>query len=322
MAPYNLHDNVMNAEMTKFLVIKSWGYGFWSDVSHVVGCLLLAEITQRIPITSWGNRSLYNDGSSNDAFRQYFNPVSIFRIEDLLDVPDVEFYPHEWNAATLAQDKDSRRSRSAGELISRSERVVVSDHYIGVPDIAHWIPESHAMHGKPNEEIFRDIFLKYIVPLPPIKHAVEVFHREHLREPFAAIHLRGSDKAGEQKNLDAVNYACANALAAMAPVQKIFLLTDDTRLVAAAAAVFGRRVVITDSRRTNSTTGVHYLGLPMQSRFNLGREILIDTYLAMKATKFVGNGASNVAAIIALTNEWPDGSCQLITPPAMMQRFA
>jgi len=35
----------------QFLVIKAWGYGFWSDVSHVLGCLLLAEITGRIPVT-------------------------------------------------------------------------------------------------------------------------------------------------------------------------------------------------------------------------------------------------------------------------------
>jgi protein O-GlcNAc transferase len=306
--------------MAKFLVIKSWGYGFWSDVSHVIGCLLLAEITQRVPVTGWGKRSLYNDGSSSDAFRRYFEPVSTFRIEDILGIADVDFYPREWNVASLAQDKASRRSRSAPELMARSERVVVSDHYIGVPDIAPWIPEQHAMYGKPHEEIFRYIFLKYIVPLAPIKQAVEDFRRQYLPEPFVAIHLRGSDKVLEQKDLDRVNYACANALAAMAPDQKIFLLTDDTRLVAAATAVFGRRVVVTDARRTNSTIGIHYM--PAHPRFDLGREVLIDTYLAMMATKFVGNGASNVAAIIALVKEWPDGACKLITPAITMARFA
>ncbi|MGB8078567.1 MAG: hypothetical protein WCF09_11900, partial [Gallionella sp.] len=34
----------------RFLLIKAWGYGFWSDVSHVLGQLLLAEITGRTPV--------------------------------------------------------------------------------------------------------------------------------------------------------------------------------------------------------------------------------------------------------------------------------
>jgi hypothetical protein len=200
-------------------------------------------------------------------------------------------------------------------------RVVVSDYYIGVPDITHLILEHHPMFGKSNEEIFHYIFGKYLVLSTPIRRTVEAFHQEHLREPFIAIHLRGSDKVGEQKDLDQVNYACAKALDAMESSHKIFLLTDDTRLVAAMTAVFGRRVVVTDSRRTGSGVGVH--SMPAPSRFGLGREILIDTYLAMLATTFVGNGATNVAAVIALAKAWPDGACQLITPSSVMRgRYA
>src|SRR4051812_28856508 len=29
----------------RYLLIKAWGEGFWSDMFHVVGCLLLSEIT-------------------------------------------------------------------------------------------------------------------------------------------------------------------------------------------------------------------------------------------------------------------------------------
>ena len=56
----------------QFLLIKAWGFGFWSDVSHVLGCLLLAEITGRTPVTYWGRNSLFRDGSGQDAFRLYF----------------------------------------------------------------------------------------------------------------------------------------------------------------------------------------------------------------------------------------------------------
>src|ERR1700738_931324 len=66
-----------------FVLIKAWGYGFWSDVSHVLGCLLLAEITGRVPITHWGSNSLFTDGSDRDAFRLYFEPVSAFTVDSL-----------------------------------------------------------------------------------------------------------------------------------------------------------------------------------------------------------------------------------------------
>src|SRR5215469_16394010 len=36
------------------LLIKAWGAGFWSDVSHVFGGLLLAEVTGRKPVVHWG----------------------------------------------------------------------------------------------------------------------------------------------------------------------------------------------------------------------------------------------------------------------------
>ncbi|MCR2600326.1 hypothetical protein NSP09_24715, partial [Salmonella enterica] len=56
----------------RYLVIKSWGFGFWSDVSQVLGSLLLAEITGRTPVTHWGRNSLFNDGSNRDSFALYF----------------------------------------------------------------------------------------------------------------------------------------------------------------------------------------------------------------------------------------------------------
>lgn len=44
-----------------FLLIKSWGYGFWSDVEHVIGALLLAEMTGRTPVVHWGGNSYFSD---------------------------------------------------------------------------------------------------------------------------------------------------------------------------------------------------------------------------------------------------------------------
>jgi hypothetical protein len=62
----------------RYLLIKSWGFGFWADVSQVLGSLLLAEATGRIPVVHWGTESLFSDKSGRDAFGFYFEPVSSF----------------------------------------------------------------------------------------------------------------------------------------------------------------------------------------------------------------------------------------------------
>jgi protein O-GlcNAc transferase len=305
--------------MKQYLVIKSWGYGFWSDTFHVAGALLLAEISGRTPVTCWGSRSLFNDDAP-DAFSKYFRPVSPVMIEDLTAVDGADFYPIEWNASNLRGERTARRPSAVAELLSRTESIIVSDCYLGVPDVAPFLPESHVLHGQSVESVFRYIFGKYFVLDPTIDREVTRFHRINLRAPFIAIHLRGSDKIAEQPDLAAVNASCVDLLKCLDPSQKIFLLTDDAKLLEKMASLFPGRLVHTASQRTNSIFGTHYHRV--QSRFSLGREVLIDTYLALKASTFVGNGASNVASVISLLKEWPDGSCHLLSPPVAMRRFA
>src|SRR5690349_21307930 len=68
----------------RFLVIKAWGYGFCSDLDHTVAGLLLAELTGRTPVTHWGVNSLFSVDPERDAFREYFEPVSPARLEDVI----------------------------------------------------------------------------------------------------------------------------------------------------------------------------------------------------------------------------------------------
>jgi protein O-GlcNAc transferase len=60
----------------RYLLIKAWGYGFWSDIDHVYGALLLAEITGRVPVVKWGSNSLFRDADTDNAFESYFEPIS------------------------------------------------------------------------------------------------------------------------------------------------------------------------------------------------------------------------------------------------------
>src|SRR5438105_5710456 len=72
---------------TRYLLIKSWGFGFWADMVQVLGSLLLAEATGRIPVIYWGSDSLFAGKSGQDGFTQYFEPVSNMSLDDLLRLP-------------------------------------------------------------------------------------------------------------------------------------------------------------------------------------------------------------------------------------------
>jgi len=69
----------------KFLLIRAWGFGFWSDVSHVLGQCLLAEMTDRKPIVYWGRNSLFGDGTSSNAFSNYFENVSEATVDGIIN---------------------------------------------------------------------------------------------------------------------------------------------------------------------------------------------------------------------------------------------
>lgn len=102
------------------------------------------------------------------------------------------------------------------------------------------------------------------------------------------------------------------ALAEIDRSWRILLLTDDDHWFARVKSAFGGRVVTTGAQRTSTTTGLHLD--PSADGARLGMEIMTDTYLALRADKFIGNGRSNVAAMIAHLQDWPPGDCILVRP--------
>jgi hypothetical protein len=302
----------------RFLLSKSWGCGFWSDATHALGCLLLAEVTGRTPVIHWGENSLFGGGAGGEAFRRYFAPVNTITIDRLVAVPDADFFPPKWRRDNLTAENvatwDGEYSRTAAfDFLRRPEAIAVCDYYIGVVDVMPWIPRAHAMHGKSLSQIYRYLIDKYLHPSPAILSRVDTFYREHLAgTPFVAVHMRGSDKRREDPGADAANQACLTALGEIDPTWRILLLTDDDHWFARVTAAFGARVVNTGSQRTSTTTGLHYDAAADGVR--LGLEIMVDTYLALRADRFIGNGRSNVAAIIAELKEWRPGACTLVRP--------
>ena len=95
-------------------------------------------------------------------------------------------------------------------------------------------------------------------------------------------------------------------------------MTDDERWLLRVKSSYGNRVVATDCLRTSTLTGVHRLAPTAGLR--VGVEVMTDTYLAVRANRFIGNGRSNVSAIIALLKDWKPEDCLLVRPSHMMER--
>ena len=104
----------------RFLLIKPWSYRLWSDVEHVLGQLLIAEITDRIPIVYWPTHCLHNGFVHTNGFELYFEPVSNYSIYDLAK-PEYTFYPPIWDTGNmLVEDveKDTWSYRSIEILLA------------------------------------------------------------------------------------------------------------------------------------------------------------------------------------------------------------
>jgi len=308
----------------RYLVIKSWGYGFWSDVSQVLGALLLAEVTGRIPVVHWGRNSLFGDGSAANAFHNYFEPVSNVTLENMARLPDASFFPPKWNQKNLFEEgvnkwQGSYSRTAALYFLPRRETIAVCDFYIGVIDVIPWLATDHPLYEKPPSDVYRYLINKYLRPRQSIVSDCESFYEAHLGgRRFVAIHIRGSDKELEDAELHRTNHSNFVALKTVDPTWKIFLLTDDENWVARVRGTYGDRVITTDCRRASGKTGVHYL--KPNDRVRLGREVMVDVYLARRADKFFGNGRSNVAAFIALFKDWNVDDCILGAPSQLMER--
>lgn len=308
----------------RYLLIKSWGFGFWADMVQVLGSLLLAEITGRIPVVHWGPESLFSDKTQQNGFLRYFEPVSAVSLQQLAVIPHASFLPSRWNAGNLGKSNwakwEGKGSRvGATHFLNRRETIAVSDFHIGVINVMPWIPTGHPLHGKGLEEIYRALTAKYLRPRPDILAARDAFIATRLKDrPFIALHLRGSDKVIEDPELDATNRALLRLLDEADPSLPVFLMTDDAQWLARMKHLYGERICATDCQRTVTQEGVHYL--PTVDPVQAGREIMIDTYIALRANRFIGNGRSNVAAMIAVMKDWAPGTCTLAGRSMLTER--
>lgn len=284
---------------SRFLLIRSWGAGFWSEILHLMGGLLTAEITGRTPVVVWGGNCLFRDADRADAFPDFFEPVSDARPADL-PLARGGLFPPKWVPTNLAEPEVSKLEgpwsrMSAAQFIGRPEPVAVYDHFNSTHLVGRWIPEGHPWHGLATPMLNRRILEKYLRPRREfVERAAAHVARLFGDEPFGALHLRGTDKALEMPVLDAVNaHAIACLREAAARGEATFLLTDSAPLLDRARATAGPTLRHLDCLRGHAATGVHFERAA--SPRTLGGEVLVDVLVARRAGSFLGNGWSSVS---------------------------
>jgi hypothetical protein len=309
-----------------FLVIKAWGQGFWSDVDHALGQLLVAEVTGRTPIVHWGSNSRFRDVDTEEAFSLYFEPVSPYQLAHLRDHPDEAFWPPKWSARNLDagthQQTEGPWSRlTALRSLARPEEIVVSDFYTGISTLAAWIPSDHPLSGMTLPALYRYLCGKYLHPVRDIQTRVDDLFATLFRgERVLAVHARGTDKIDENPGLATLNRQLlqeARTWADTAAASRVFLLSDSRALVTAFRDVFGQRLITIDVQRSDSGQSLHFQA---RNGHALGQEVMTDTYLASRADWFLGNGDSNVSAMIEHLRDWPDGRFRLLRPSVHYRR--
>lgn len=182
----------------RFLLIKAWSYILWADVEHVLGQLLIAELTNRIPVVYWPTYCLHNGFIHTNGFELYFEPVSNYTIFDVAK-PEYTFYPPVWDEDNLLMDdpdKDSWAYRNIGDIMSRKENVVVGDVYFDVYSLIPFINKNNPAYGMTAHEVYRYLFRKYIRIKQDINTEVQGYFNSWLKNdgPVLAVHVCKAEK--------------------------------------------------------------------------------------------------------------------------------
>ena len=304
----------------KFLLIKAFGWGFWADMDHLVGQLLAAELTNRIPVVYWGPNSLYSESMSTNAFELYYEPVSNYTIWDIAR-PGFTFYPPIWNYKNLMVedlDKIANAYRNLGGMMSSDADVVVSDVHHFARFFMFFIKKDHWTYGMTPLLICRQLIKKYLKLKPDIVMEIEEFSNAHFRdgEPILGVHVRGTDKILEVYNLSQFNkryHAEIKKFLDKYDVRKIFLSTDTQEVLDEYKRLYGSMIISTDcGRGSGISTDIAPHVKDYADRRRKGIEILKDTYLATKCDFFVGNGYSNVSFFVNRLKDWPESHISLL----------
>jgi hypothetical protein len=271
----------------RFLIITTTKNGFWYEMHHVLTQLVMAEITGRIPVVFWGKGCMYSIPGADNAFEQYFLPVSEYTVNDLNRVSE-----------TYSTD------------------ILEADKHMEIEDIIKFIDIESPYYGLDSGELFKIMLKKYIRLRPEIEEEIDDFYGSNIEGKTAiAVHIRGSDKILEVSHLHELNRRYPekiNRLVRALPSACIFLMTDCKDILEDYKEMYGYKVICTDCKRVyrKTDTGVHFQ--EYENKKQKGLEVIRDTWLAARCNYFIGNGFSNVSRGICELADWKNDEVELI----------
>ena len=295
----------------KYLIIKAWGHGFWSEVHHLLSQLLVAELTHRTPIPLWGTNCIFRLKNTRNSISEFFQGFENPDLEKLCTEDGI--YPPKWHGQNIYTENRQIFSgeyskQSAQYFLSRTEPVLVSDFYTSLTSIKPWISEKSCYFGLSEDDIYKLLFEKFIQPTDAMQAKADDFYQRHMAQRnWIAVHMRGSDKIHESPGLQKTNahyFGFIDRMLELNPGIGIFLMTDAVQILEYFQIKYGERVLFTPSERTSSQIGVH---LSTNDGHKAGQEVLIDALIALKCDYFIGNKESNVSLAIANMKRWPNG---------------
>ena len=182
----------------RFLLIKTYSYMLWADIDHVLGQLLIAELTGRIPVVYWPTHYLNNGFVQTNGFELYFEPINSYTIFNLTN-PQYTYYPPIWDSDNLLVDdhtKDTWTFRNIGDILGTKVNVVVGDVYYNVYELIPFIKKNHGAYGMTVEQVYRYLFSKYIRIKPDIDMEIRGYYNSWLKDshPVLAVHVRRVDE--------------------------------------------------------------------------------------------------------------------------------
>lgn len=178
----------------RFLLIKTWTYTLWGDIDHVLGQLLIAEITNRTPVIYWPTHCIYKGSVQTNGFELYFEPVSEYSIFNLVK-PEYTYYPPIWDSDNLLVEDQNRETwiyRNIGDIIGSDANVVVGDAYYSVHELVPFIKKDNSAYGMTIEQTYHYLFNKYIKVKPDIEAEIQNYYNSFLKNNGAtlAVHVR------------------------------------------------------------------------------------------------------------------------------------
>ncbi|MBF0485482.1 MAG: hypothetical protein HQL16_03100 [Candidatus Omnitrophica bacterium] len=241
------------------------GSGFFSNVSHVLCHLKIADQAGMIPVVDFQNfKTLYNENeavnNTRNAWEYYFQQVAPVPLAEVYESQNVFFcsgvYP---------------------------------------PSMSYCITKINGLH----DEIYKKyIFLQKYIEGLIAQHSVKFNGR------ILGVHFRGQEQKRAPLHsfppTEKQMVRCTDEIIEKYKIDKIFLVTEDQGYLDLFVNRYGKRVLHTGSYRTHSVNAYN-LNPREKHRYLLGMEILVDSFLLSRCHGIL-HGDSNVSEFARFIN--------------------